>query len=254
MPSVATVTATSHAIDRESETVYANSRALFVARAAGRSIEHVMATCQLSHSCNLLTSRIATLQKVVTQFDRDIAGEIGSLVELGLRAQTLAVLLLLDELCESMRYDTFRDQELFIGRLHTIEDVVSFLFDSLARINRLWLRHRAEPPTSDGAPTPKAIEPTRRLLYRSAIRRAQQAIVALGTDPDLAHFLRAGSSRTDAPQVSSVCDQLADVLNVTLTREPDVALFLAAAVLEPEHLHDLTDDGGAATRYPPRNL
>ncbi len=61
-------------------------------------------------------------------------------------------------------------------------------------------------------------------------------------DPDLAHFLRVGSSLTDAPQTRNACQQLADILALALTREPEPALFLAAAMLVPEGLHDLTVD------------
>jgi hypothetical protein len=233
------------AIARESEAVYATSRELFIARATGRSIEHVMATGELSHSCNLLMSRIATLQKIVLEHDQDIAGiEVGSLAELGLRAQTAAVLLLLDELCDAMQYRASSYQELFTGRLRAIEDVVSFLFDSLACINRLWLCHRTKSRALTAAP--RVVEVTRPFLYRSAIRRAQRAIAALATDPDLAHFLLAGAHRADAPRVRRACAQIADVLDVALTREPDPTLFLAAAVLEPEELYDLTDDSGTS--------
>jgi hypothetical protein len=232
-----------HTVARESEAVHAISRALFVARATGRTIEHTMATRQLSHSCNLLMSRIAALQNLVIEFDEDIAGvEAGSLAELGVRAQTLAILLLLDELCDAMSYRPAAYQELFTGQLQTIEDVVLRLFDSLARINKLWLRHRAKPHALATGFTSRVFDTPRSLLYCTAIRRAQRAIADLGSDPDLAHFLRAGSSRTDAPRVGRACDQLAEVLGVALTREPDPALFLAAAVLEPEELHDLTDD------------
>ena len=231
-----------HAIASESEATHVVSRALFVARATDRSLEHIMATRQLSHSCNLLMSRIAALQKIVTAFDQGIAGpEFTSLGELGLRAQTLAILLLLDELCDAMSCSPSGYQELFTGRLRTVEDVVWFLFDSLARINRRWLRSR-EQLRDPGPPfVPRVFQTTRPLLYRSAIRQAQRAIAALGADPDLARFLRAGSSRTDASQVRRACDRLADVFNIALTREPDPALFLAAAVLEPEELNDLTD-------------
>jgi hypothetical protein len=243
MPSVNNIVTMLQTIARENEAVHVISRELFAAQAAGRSLEHAMAMRQLSHSCNLFMSRIAALQKTVVEFDRDIAGpEIGSLAELGLRAQTLAILLLLDELCDAMRRGSQEYQELFAGRLRTIEDVVWFLFDGLARVNRRWLQHRTRPHDQAAPLTPKAIETTSSLLYRSAIRGAQRAIVELGADPDLAHFLRVGSSCTEAPEVRHACHQLADLLNLALTREPDPALFLAAAALKPEELHDLTDD------------
>jgi hypothetical protein len=246
MSNADTIASMLRAIARESEAVYATSRELLIARAAGRSIEHVMATGELSHSCNLLMSRIATLQKIVLEHDQDIAGiEVGSLAELGLRAQTAAILLLLDELCDAMQYRASSYQELFTGRLHAIEDVVSFLFDSLARINRLWLCHRTRSRALTAA-TPRVVEVTRPFLYRSAIRRAQRGIAELATDPDLAHFLLAGTHRADAPRVRRACAQIVDVLDVALTREPDPTLFLAAAVLEPEELYDLTDDSGTS--------
>ena len=237
-----------HAIACESEAVHEASRALFVARATGRSIKHAMEERQLSHSCNLLMSRIVTLRRAVTEFDRDIAGaETESLGELGLRAQTAAILLLLDELVDAMRDTSSSYQDLFTGRLRAIEDVVAFLFDSLARINRLWLCHRAKPYAWAATCTSQVVEAIRPHLYRSAIRHAQCAIVELGADPNLAHVLRVGSSRIDAPRIRRACDQLTRIFNVTLTRDPDPALFLAAAVLEPEELYDFTTDDGATS-------
>lgn len=228
-----------HAIARESEDVHLTFRALFVAHASGRTIEHAMATRQLGHSGNLLMSRIASLHKLILEFDEDIAGvELRSLAELGVRAQTLAVLLLLDELCDAMSYHWSPYQELFTGELKRIEDVVWYIFDKLARINRPWLLHRAKPhPLAAGA-LPRILGTTCSLEYHAEIRRAQRAIAGLALDPDFAHFLRFGSSRTDAPRVRRACDQLVDVLGIALTREPDPALFIVAAVLEPEELLD----------------
>jgi hypothetical protein len=234
-----------HAIACDSEAVHATSRALLVARATERTIEHTWTTRQLSHSCNLLMSHIAGLQKLVIEFDEDIAGaEMGSLAELGVRAQTLAILLLLDELCDAILNRSAFYQELFTARLRTIEDVVWHLFDSLACINKLWLRHRARSQVLMTGFAPRLFDTTRSRQYRSAIRCAQRAIAELGADPDLAHFLRVGSSRTDAPRIRRACDQLADTLSVALTREPDPAQLLAAAVLvlEPEEPLDRTDD------------
>jgi hypothetical protein len=244
IPSADTVIAMLQAIARENEVLYATGRELFAARATGCSIEHAMAMRQFSHSCKLFMSRISDLQKIVVGFDHDIAGfKIGSLAELGLRAQTLAILLLLDELRDAMRYGPLSHQELFTGRLCTVEDVVWFLFDALPRVNQQWLLHRAKPRDRAAPFTPKVLEATSSLLYRSSIREAQRAIAELGADPDLAHFLRVGSSYTDVPPIRHACHQLADILNLVLTREPDPALFLAAAVLEPGELHDLTDHG-----------
>lgn len=230
------------AIARENEAVHLARRALFITRAAGRMIDHAMATSQLGSSCNILMARIMGLRKLVLEFDMDIAGaEVGSLAELGIRAQTLAVLLLLDELCDAILHRPSLYQELFAGGLKSIEDVVWYVFDSLARINKLWLRHRVIPRIAE--PFPTVIGTTHSFPYRAAIRRAQREISELGANPDIAHFLRVGSSGADAPRVRRACDQLVEVFGIALTREPDPAFFLAAAVLEPEDLLDLTDDG-----------
>ena len=215
----ADVTRLLYAIAQESEFAYVNSRALFIARATGRS--PALAICELSHSCKLLMTKILTLSKAVTETDRDIApGDIGSLAELGLRAQTLAVLLLLDDLCDAIPDDSPAYQELFTGRLRTLDDVISFFFDSLARINCLWIRHR-DSRAFHGTTTPSGGETTRVFLYRLAIHRAQHAVAALGADPDIATFLRAGSSRADSPRVSSACIEIVKVLETTLWREPE---------------------------------
>ena len=242
-----------HAIARESDSLHANNIALLRARDPGRALDHVMAiaTCQMSHSCNLLASRIAALGQVVIKFDRDIAGiGIGSLAELGLRSQTLTILMLLDELYDATRDDVSAYQDLFVGRFRTIEDVIAFLFDALSSINERWLPYRITRHAPDVAHAARTIDAAHASLYRSGIRDAQRAMASLGDDPDLAHFLRTGSERNDAPQVSRACVQLAEILTVALTREPDPVLFLAAAVLEPEELFDLSDGHGdwVATR------
>jgi hypothetical protein len=80
------------------------------------------------------------------------------------------------------------------------------------------------------------METSRRLVYRLAIRRAQRAFAMLSADPDLTHFVRAGSSRGDAPEVRRACEELAQVFTVRLTREPHPELLLAAATREPAQL------------------
>lgn len=222
----------------ESELLHANRQAMLVARSTTLSLQHATATRQLSHSYNLLASGIAKLRQLVTAFDKDIAGtEIGSLAELGLRAQTLIILLLGDELYEAIRREPAAYQELFVGRFRTIEDVVSFLCDSLARINRLWLRYRAR-LGADGVFTLHLVGAQEWAWYRSGIRRAQSAFAALRADPDFAHFLRVGSSRGGSSRIGNACDLLGDVLLVTVSREPEPSLLLAAALLEPEELLD----------------
>jgi hypothetical protein len=142
-----------------------------------------MAHCELSHACRLLTSRIAELRRMVTEVDREVAGtEVGSLVELGLRAQTAAILFVFDEIYCVLRDEPTRFAGLYTGRLHTIEDVISYVFDVLSRANRSWLRCRGELRAVDEGPVPKAIEASRTLVLCLAMRRAQRAIAALNAD------------------------------------------------------------------------
>lgn len=215
------------AVARESESIHVVMSALLQARAVGGS-EHLMARCELSHACRLLTSRVAELRRIVTEVDREVAGtEVGSLVELGLRAQTAAILLVFDELYCALRHDPTRFADLYTGRLHNIEDVIGYVFDVLSRANRSWLRCRGELRAVDEGPVPKAMEASRTLVLCLAMRRAQRAIAALNADPDFAYFLRVGASRTDAPEVRLACDQLAQLLAFTRIRELDPELLLA---------------------------
>jgi hypothetical protein len=242
------------AIERDTETVHARSRALRSAdaeRVSHDPIHDPSATRELSHLCNLLTSRITTLGRIVRAFDHEAAGgEIGSLAELGVRAQTLAILLLLDELYDALEPDAVHVRGLFIGRFGSIEDVVSYVFQALAHANRDWRRYHQE---AGDEVAPRALRMSRALNYRLAVRRAQRAMAQLGADRDLAHFLRAGMARADAPEVSRACRMLALVLSVRVMREPDPALLLAAATLDPEYLADLSDRG-ALVRAPTRIL
>ena len=238
----ALIVAMLHSIACQSEAVYATRHATVAARTSERTLDQAMEASQLNHACCLLMRQIAILQRIVTGFDHDIAGsEIGSLAELGLRAQTLAILLSLDDLCDAIRCGSLAPRELSAGRFGAIDGVVWFLFDSLAVINKRWLQCRPRP--CDLAPyAPRASQTTVAILYRAGVRRAQRALAELRADPDLTQFLRQGSARAAAPQVRHACDRIADVLEIALIREPDPALLLAAAVLRPEELHDLVED------------
>jgi hypothetical protein len=79
--------------------------------------------------------------------------------------------------------------------------------------------------------------------YYLSIRKAQQVITELGADPDVVHFLRAGSARTDRPRLRYACDQLAEVFNISLMNVPTLALLLCVARPEaktttPARVHD----------------
>jgi hypothetical protein len=221
-------------IAAECAAIHANRRASQAVPIPKPSPRHFIMASHPSHSCDLLMSRTATLQRIVTRFDQGVAsGEFGSLAELGLRAQTLAILLLLDELCDETQYASVDYQDLFVGRLRTIEDVASLLFDSLGDANRQWLQCRTS-------------KHDLRVSYHLAIRQAQRAITELGADPDLVHFLRAGSSRTDMPRMRYACHQLAEVFNITLMSESNPALLLGVAGREAKRLRPAKVDDDAA--------
>jgi hypothetical protein len=236
-------------IVRESESVHVGMRDLLQAGAVDGSPEHIMARCELRHACNLLTSRIAELQRTVVALDHKIAGsEVMSLAELGLRSQTAAILLVLDELYAAVREDVASFADLYTKTLRTVDDVIGRVLDVLAKANRRWLSSRVLPWAIDEASIPKAIETSRALVRRVAVRRAVREIAALSIDPDLTHFVRVGCSRDDVPDVRAACEQLRQLLAFKGIREPDPELLLAAAVLEPEQLFDYSDDGMAVRR------
>jgi len=208
-----------------------------------RAIERASAVSELGCACNLLAARVTSLWRLVAQFDQDLSdGQLRSFGELGLRAQTLAALFLLDELYEEIRNDPARYQDLFIGRFRSIDDVVSFIFDSLAQLSHIWVRQAAQrslvlTPVVDIACTPTVV-------YYAAIRNAQQSIAMLDCNADLHHFLTRGELRADAPRVASACAQLRAVLHTTLSRELDPSLFLAAALFAPPQRHNVENKYG----------
>jgi hypothetical protein len=217
-------------IARESDGAEAAGRALSSGCAAVHTVECLTIMRKLAHSWNLV-SQIARLRSLVLEFDEGIAGDkMSSLAELAVRSQTLAILLFLDELCDAMigRSPLFRD--LFTGSLKAIDDLVWRVFDSLGRINKPWLRHAVDPCALTANGSQNAFDVTSTLRYR-AVRQAQKAIAGIAAEPDIAHFLRVGSSRTDVPRVRRVCRQLADVLCLAPIKEPDRELFLVAVTL-----------------------
>lgn len=234
-----------HGIARESDGVEAAGGALSSGCVDVNTADCSAIMRKLRNSWRLV-SQIARLRRLVVEFDEGIAGDkMASLAELVVRSQTLAILLFLDELCDAMigRSPLFRD--LFSGSLMAIDDLVWRIFDALGRINKLWLRHPVDPCALKVEHSPNALDVTSTLRYR-AVRQAQKAIATIAVEPEIGHFLRAGSSRTDAPRVRRTCAQLAQVLCLAPIREPERELFLVAAVLGPDELFYVMGTDGIA--------
>jgi hypothetical protein len=217
-------------IARESVAICEANRTLSRPWTTERTIERVITTSRLNDACTLLTLQIAGLQRIVARFDRDIAGaEAGSLAELGIRAQTLAILLSLDDICDAVKCGSLDARELASGRFPAIDDVVWFVFDSLGAINKLWLRYRSRA----WGPEPSDLEDcatTATAFYRKGIEQAQSALAALGADPDLSAFLRAGAACVANPRVRAACSRIVDLLHIPLTSEVDPSILRAAAL------------------------
>ena len=187
-----------------------------------------------------LETTVTTLKDLVLTFDHEVGGTtVESLGELAVRAETVAVLLQLDQL-EVLRGATARAQALgmFVGRFKSFDDVAAFVLDKFAEINRAWLRYRrldrfaAIAAAENG---PRADE--RRALLRCAVQVAQLAIGALRRDPDFNHFLAAGMALVDWPTVHTACTNIARVLEIEVDTELAPALFGAAPDPDLVHSH-----------------
>ena len=178
-----------------------------------------------------LATSYARLRRNVLAFDAAVMGErVGSFGELAIRAKALFVAAQLNELAHAIDAERrapaslARCEALFTGKLRSIDDLASLFCDAFARINATWLPHRAR-----GAGTPMPGErpgshAERATRYRAAISDSQRALVALGDDPTIASFLRAGAALSDWPAVHSACGRIALALQISLSGEPDLAL------------------------------
>jgi hypothetical protein len=152
---------------------------------------------------------------------------VESLAELMLRAVRVVLLTELDALQGVWRGAAVRGRStrLFDGRFQTIDELALFVRAELDRITRMW---------SGGHDRPYGD----RLALRSALRDAAQAMRQLDEVPELAHFLRGGSVRSDWPALRGICRRMRAALGVRIEVEPDQPLLV--------HIHapdDLTRQG-----------
>jgi len=150
-------------------------------------------------NAGLVTVAAADLTRLVVGADAEIFGDkVQSLAELVLRAQTLGLLLALEELCEAMRKVGMRCHYLYSGRFREFVDAFNHLFNSIPHVHRRLRAAQATP----GCPA-----------YEDGVRAAQDAMASIAADPDFAHFLRVGATDFAPAQIQQACRQLQEFLS-----------------------------------------
>lgn len=197
----------------------------------------IQETAGMRAALGKLGQTLESIRERVLAFDGEQLGSpMESIGELLIRAARLVITTQLAHVAETTHS---RDaqvpttatgmQVLFAGKFRCIDDIVSFARAELDRINDIWMRYRTGPRA---APTTgrSVADDERRAQYRRAIREAQQAVVAIGADPDFAHFLDKGSAGLGSREARVACLQISRVLRMTLDGRPE---SLCPSALEP---------------------
>jgi hypothetical protein len=199
-----------------------------------------------------LHAAVRDLLATAHRIEAEIIDDVESVDELVVRAATIAISRELEHLRLALGDGAPPDRarHLFGGRLQTMADVVGITRRKLADQNSAWIcyrRPRAEPVPNlveDGDFTAAGEEGERRVLYRVAIRKARQALRALGDDRDLAHFVRTGAACSDWPEVLLPCVTIGAVIGVAGHVEGIRAAAIAPFLFLDEE-HALAQSGGA---------
>jgi hypothetical protein len=141
-----------------------------------------------------------------------VGRQIRTLAELGLRAQTLVALLLLDEVLAAIVHSGSQCRHMFSGRFRCIQDVVDYLFEALPAVTAIWLPTRSSPDEVE---------------HHAAIRLAQEAMRRITDDVDFGNFLRVGSDCVELPDVRFICEELKDTFAISLPIKPFPVLLLS---------------------------
>lgn len=161
---------------------------------------------------------------VVALDSAEMGDTVGSFGELAIRAEMIVVETQLRALRGAIeaepRQGTISSNSLavFGEWLQSINEVGLFIRNEFERINAIWLPHR-----KSGDPSPAREERAER--YRGAIRDAQQALIALGNDPDVSRILRAGTACMSWPAVRGACVRITLTFQISLDVEPYLALL-----------------------------
>jgi hypothetical protein len=152
-----------------------------------------------------LTTTYLHLRRHVVAFDRAIAGAGNrTFEELALRSKMTVVPVQLQELADALGAESHGaavgGAELFSGRFRCLEDLALSVREAFAQIRETWLVPGAR--------------------HREAVRHARHALIAVGNDPDLVAFVRAGVARVDAPVVHAAALRIARALHIMRDQVP----------------------------------
>lgn len=163
------------------------------------------------------------LRRIVIPED-GLGGSCGSLGELALRATRLLMIDQIPRLRDALSSAGARRSP-----VDPCGDVIAFIQAELLRITAIWIPYRA----SFG----KKTSPNgQRVLYRAAIREAQQAVRALGVHREFSSFLASAAARTDLPPLSRNCRRIQALIGLHIDAEPDQRLLTHFRPLHSEEV------------------
>lgn len=168
------------------------------------------------------------LRTHVVAFDGAVMGDtgdtVGSFGELAIRAEMGVVAAELSQLVDAMDADAMAVESsqrassseyagVLLGEAPpSIDEIWGSIREEFEHINRTWLPYR-----KTGEPSSER--------YHDAIRDAQQAVIAIGQTPDVARFLRAGTTCTRWPAVRAACLRVTLAFQISLEVEPYLSLL-----------------------------
>jgi hypothetical protein len=179
-------------------------------------------TIDAKRHMNALAMTTALLKAQVLATD-GLGAALESLSELALRAVRMVVLTELGTLCELVRAPSAHDRSraLSWGRLGGIENLTVQVWTELDGITDLWRRYRG-------------MAGVERAAYRAALHAAHSSWRQLGDSSELARFVRAGRTRSDWPELQSVCARMDAALMIRIDIDPELPLLTPA---QPVHLN-----------------
>jgi hypothetical protein len=184
-----------------------------VTRASALGDVHIAARATRDAQSALVALALATttIRQQVVPAD-GLGDALDSLAELALRATRMVVLASVFDLRELLHGSAVSGptHRLLLGGF---QKIAPLLHEELERILDVWMPYRKDAVTGN------------RVLYRTAVRAAQQAVSKLAADPELARFRALAAARTDWPAVPLATMRLAAALAVRIDAEPNNPLF-----------------------------
>lgn len=166
------------------------------------------ATDALRGVLDVILDMTSTLQACIIPLD-GLGDTVESLAELAIRARRMVVVAQTDMLRDVLRGPVAaeRTRGWFLGRFRHVDHVADFFASEFYQINNIWLQYRR-----DDRRAARMESEDRIILYKTALRVADQAVRNLGNDPALAQFLKKGAAAENWPEVKSACMEIAVAL------------------------------------------